>query len=79
MPKTRWSKPKRDTLLELVLGRKSAMHLSEESLAEKLGLSRTTLRKRLNEGSDSWSLGELKSFCRVLDISADEMRGAIRM
>ena len=79
MPKTRFDKPKRDALLELVLGRKSSLGLSEKRLAEKMHFSRNTLRSRLNDGSDNWTISELKRFCRVLDIPIEEMRQALRM
>ena len=77
MPKTRFDKPKRDAPLELVLGRKSSLGLSEERLAEHF--SRSTLRARLDAGSDNWTISELKRFCRVLDIPIEEMRQALRM
>ena len=79
MPKTRFDKPKRDAPLELVLGRKSSLGLSEERLAEKMHFSRNTLSARLNDGSDNWTISELKRFCRVLEIPIEEMRQALRM
>ena len=79
MPKTRLDKPKRDAPLELVLGRKSSLGLSEERLAEKMHFSRSTLRARLSAGSANWTISELQRFCRVLDIPIDEMRQALRM
>ena len=79
MPKTRFDNPKRDALLELVLGRKSSLGFSEERLAEEMHFSRNTLRARLNGGSDNWTISELKRFCRVLDIPIEEMRQALRM
>ena len=79
MPKTRFDKPKRDAPLELVLGRKTSLGLSEERLAEKMNFSRSTLRTRLSAGSDNWTISELKRFCRVLDIPIEEMRQALRM
>ena len=79
MPTTRLDKPKRDAPLELVLGRKSSLGLSEEHLAEQMHFSRSTLRARLSAGSDNWTISELKRFCRVLDIPIEEMRQALRM
>ena len=79
MPKTRFDKPNRDAPLELVLGRKSSLGISEERLAEKMHFSRSTLRTRLSAGSDNWTISELKRFCRVLDIPIEEMRQALRM
>ena len=79
MPKARFDNPKRDALLELVLGRKSSLGLSEKHLAEKMHFSRNTLRTRLSAGSDNWTISELKRFCRVLDIPIEEMRQALRM
>ena len=79
MPKTRFDNPTRDALLELVLGRKSALGFSEERLAEEMHFSRSTLRTRLSAGSDNWTISELKRFCRVLDIPIEEMRQALRM
>ena len=79
MPKTRFDNPKRDALLELVLGRKASLGISEKRLAEKMHFSRNTLRTRLSAGSDNWTISELKRFCRVLDIPIEEMRQAVRM
>ena len=79
MPKTRFDNPKRDALLELILGSKTSLGLSEERLAEKMHFSRNTLRTRLSAGSDNWTISELKRFCRVLDIPIEEMRQALRM
>ena len=79
MPKTRFDNPNRDAPLELVLGRKSSLGLSEKRLAEKMHISRNTLRARLSAGSDNWTISELKRFCRVLDIPIEEMRQALRM
>ena len=79
MPKTRFDKAKRDAPLELVLGRKASLGFSEERLAEKMHISRSTLRARLDAGSDNWTISELKRFCRVLDIPIEEMRQALRM
>ena len=79
MPKTRFDNPKRDAPLELVLGRKASLGFSEKHLAEKMHISRSTFRARLNDGSDNWTISELKRFCRVLDIPIEEMRQALRM
>lgn len=79
MPKTRLDNPKRDAPLELVLGRKASLGFSEERLAEKMHFSRSTLRARLDAGSDNWTISELKRFCHVLDIPIEEMRQALRM
>lgn len=79
MPKTRWDKPKRDLLLEMVVGRKTILHLSEEELAQKVDMSRTTLRSRLSRGSDCWTISEVKAFAKALDIPFEEVRQAIRM
>lgn len=79
MPKVNIGKPKRDKLMELVLGRKAAMKISEEDMAIALGCSRSTLRKRFAAGSDSWTVADIKVFSRVLDVPIEEMRAAIRM
>ena len=50
MPKTRFDNPKRDAPLELVLGRKASLGFSEKRLAEKMHISRSTLRARLDAG-----------------------------
>ena len=79
MPKTRFDRVKRDALLELVLGRKAMLKMSEDVLAEKMGVSRTTIRKRLKDGSDSWTVADIKGFSKVMEIPIEEMRQAIKM
>lgn len=79
MPKTRFDRVKRDALLELVLGRKAMLKMSEDVLAEKMGVSRTTIRKRLKDGSDSWTVADIKGFSKVMEIPIEEMRSAIKM
>lgn len=79
MPKTRFDRVKRDALLELVLGRKAMLKMSEDVLAEKMGVSRTTIRKRLKDGSDSWTVADIKGFSKALEIPIEEMRSAIKM
>lgn len=78
MPKTRFDRVKRDALLELVLGRKAMLKMSEDVLAEKMGVSRTTIRKRLKDGSDSWTVADIKGFSKVMEIPIEEMRSAIK-
>ena len=79
MPKTRFDRVRRDALLELVLGRKAMLKMSEDVLAEKMGVSRTTIRKRLKDGSDSWTVADIKGFSKVMEIPIEEMRSAIKM
>lgn len=79
MPKTNIGKKKRDTLKELILGRKDALGLSDKDLAPKVGMHRTTLASKLASSSDCLTIGELKQICRALDIPIDEVRAAISM
>ena len=79
MPRTKFDKPKRDALMELILGRKAALKMSEEEMASKSGICRSTLRVRLNGSSDKLTVGDLKAFSKALDIPIEEIRQAIKM
>ena len=79
MPRTRFDKPKRDALMELILGRKAALKMSEEEMASKSGICRSTLRVRLNGSSDKLTVGDLKAFSKALDIPIEEIWQAIKM
>lgn len=79
MPKTRFDTPKRDFPRELVLGRKAAAKLTADEIAKKMNINRSTFYYKLSCSSDTWTLKDIKGFCRALDIPIDEMRQAIRM
>lgn len=79
MPRTRFDKAARDPLKELVLGRKTALRLSEVKLAAKMGISVGRLRTMLASSSGAWKIQEVKALARSLDIPIEEMRQAIRL
>lgn len=77
MPRTRFDKVQRDPLKELVLGRKSAMQLSEVKLAAKMGISVGRYRSMMGGTSDAWKIGEVKALSKALDVPIDEMRALV--
>ncbi len=77
MPRTRLDKVQRDPLKELVLGRKSAMKLSEVKLAAKMGISVGRYRSMMGGASDAWKIGEVKALSKALDVPIDEMRALV--
>lgn len=77
MPRTRFDKIDRDPLKELVLGRKSALQLSEVKLATKMGISVGRYRSMMGGTSDAWKIGEVKALSRALDIPIDELRALV--
>lgn len=79
MPKVKSQYTKRDPLLELLLGRQKTMGVSNDELAEKLGVCTVTLINKRKAGSDSFTLGQIKTMCRALEITADELRANIKM
>lgn len=78
MPKTKLARPKRDYILELIIGRKCGLKMPDEEFAQKMKMSPSTMYRRLNSESDSWSLGEIKRACKILDIPIEELRANIR-
>lgn len=79
MPRTNIGKQHRDTLKELLQGRRAALGLDYIDIAPKVGMHRVTLSNKLNSSSDCLTIGELKQLCRVLDIPIEEARAAIKM
>ena len=77
MPRTRFDKVQRDPLKELVLGRKSTLHLSEAKLAAKMGISVGRYHSMMGGTSDAWKIGEVKALSRALDIPIDELRALV--
>lgn len=79
MPRLKASRPPRDDLKALVLQRKQALGLKAYEIAEAMGISRQKLYEMLaKRSSDEWTLGDAKNLCRVLWITPEEMKGAIR-
>jgi transcriptional regulator with XRE-family HTH domain len=79
MPRLKTQKPRSDPLKALMLQRKLEVKLSGSELAAKMGVSRQTLSEMLNRKStDDWTLGSIKKACKILWISAEELREAIR-
>ena len=77
MPRTRFDKVQRDPLKELVLGRKSALQLSEVKLAAKMGISVGRYRSMMGGTSDAWKIGEVKALSKALDVPIDVMRALV--
>lgn len=71
--------PKKDLIKALILERKLALKISDEELANSIGVTRQTLSVMINHRhTDEWSLGRIKRLCGSLGISADELRSAVR-
>lgn len=79
MPRIRLNQPKRDYIKALILERKLAYGYTDVQLGKVVGVSRQTMSRLLKEKhTDEWELGQLKTMCRKLGISADELREAIK-
>lgn len=69
-----------DPIKELIVGRAAAYHIKDEAMAGIMGVTPATYSKRKNKQSSSeWTWGEIQKCCKALDISADELRAAIRV
>ena len=80
MPKIKYCAlaKKRDPLKGLILEYIKNNNLSTGQVAIKMGISRATCSKRLNqEHTDIW-LGEAKELCRKMNIPIEEFRSAVR-
>lgn len=82
MPKTKLGKslrPKKDYIKALILERIDALKLADTDVAKIMGVSRSTYYKRMRDGTDEWTLKEIKACCKAMDIELDELRGALRL
>lgn len=78
MPKTNLGRDKcREDLIALIWGRAAVLGLNDTQLAEKFGMSRTTLLSWKKNPKKGFSIEKLLRVCRVLDIPLDDLRAAI--
>ena len=77
MPRTRLDNKKNDALGVLVNGYVYKAGGSLADGAEKTGLSRATLCRRLAEPGD-FTIDELLNFCRKYHVPIEDLRAAIR-
>ena len=79
MPRLKVTEKRRDPIKALILERKLAYGISDDALAEKMGVCRQTMSVMLNrKHTDEWPLGAIKKACRILRITADELRSAVQ-
>jgi hypothetical protein len=77
MPKTRFSKVKRDPLKELFVGRKYTAGLSNADLGNMMNMSRRQVDYMLTKTSDDWTIREIRKMSRALDIPFEETKSLI--
>ena len=53
------NRPRRDTLKAALLERQRAEGVTNEELAEAMGISRSTLYRLMNEHTDNWTIAQL--------------------
>jgi len=79
MPRLKATEKRRDPVKALMLERKQAYGISDEGMAEALGMCRQTLSVMLKrKHTDEWPLGQIKTACKLLRISAEELREAVK-
>ena len=79
MPRLKANCLPKDELKALVLERKLALGVKSYQIANAMGISRQKLYEMLNKrASEEWTIADAKSICKVLRITADEMKGAIK-
>ena len=79
MPRLKATEKRKDPIKALLLERKAAYNISTDELAEELGICRQTLSDMLNrKHTDDWPLGQIKKACKVLRVTADELRAAVQ-
>lgn len=79
MPKVKLNRPPADLIKALILERKNAYRLSDEEMAEKMGVSRGTYQRRIHRQSTAdWPLGQITKLCRALDVPIEQLRDATR-
>lgn len=77
MPKTRFSKVKRDQLKELFIGRKLTAGLSNSDLGDMMHMSRRQVEYMLTKTSDDWTIRQIRKMSRALDIPFEETKSLI--
>lgn len=77
MPKTRFSKIKRDPLKELFVGRKQTAGLSNTDLGDIMHMSRRQVEYLFTKSSDEWTVKEIRKMSRALDIPFEETKSFI--
>ena len=77
MPRTRFDKKKNQELAILLNGCVHAFGGSIQEAAEKLGMGRKTLGRRLAKPGD-FTVDELLHFARVYNVPIEDLRAAIR-
>ena len=78
MPRTNLGRDKcKEDLIALIWGRSAAMGLNDGQLAEKIGMSRSTLSDWKKDPKKCFSIEKLLRVCRVLDIPLEDLREAI--
>ena len=65
-----------DALVRLIWGTKAARGMFDEDLCAFLGKSRASVTAR-KQDPGRFTIAELRSLCRGLNITPDELRGAI--
>ena len=79
MPRVKLLKKPSDPVKALLFEHKIALRLSDEQMAVKMGVSKSTYERRMHEQhTDQWSVGELKRLSHSLGVPMDELRGAIK-
>lgn len=78
MPRLKATEKRRDPIKALLLERKQAYGVPSDTLAEQLGVCRQTMSDMLNrKHTDEWPLGQIKKACKILRITAEELRAAV--
>lgn len=80
MPKSRfdkYSQEPRDLLKELVLGRKAAVGMSAQELADKTGMCRSRYNSIMKGKSSAWKISDLIAFSEALNIPIEELRANV--
>ncbi len=79
MPRVKLLKRPSDPVKALLFEHKIVLRLTDEEMARKMGVSKSTYERRMHEQhTDQWTVGELKQLSRSLGVPMDELRGAIK-
>ena len=77
MPKVKWLKtpenePKANYLAALLNAYKKAKGLTCEEIAKRMGKSPEHVRHTMTRPVDEWRIGQLKEYCKLLDVPIEE-------
>lgn len=75
MPKTifdKYSKPAPNYLAEYLRACKKAKHMTSDMIAERTKEHPVTVRVKLNQPADKWTIGDLKQYCGILGADVSE-------